>query len=48
MESVKAASELFAPIAGEVVEINDVLAERPGLLNESPESEGEFVVYGLP
>ncbi len=34
VESVKAASDIFAPIAGEVVEINEALVENPGLVNE--------------
>ncbi|KAF9161604.1 hypothetical protein DFQ27_002345 [Actinomortierella ambigua] len=40
VESVKAASDIFAPIAGEVIEVNAALADEPGLLNEHPESQG--------
>lgn len=40
IESVKAASELYAPVDGEVVEVNEALADNPGLLNESPEADG--------
>lgn len=40
IESVKAASELYAPVDGEVVEINESLADNPSLLNESPEADG--------
>jgi glycine cleavage system H protein len=36
IESVKAVSELFAPLAGEVVEVNVALADQPELINESP------------
>ncbi|HOO78396.1 MAG TPA: glycine cleavage system protein GcvH [bacterium] len=39
VESVKAASEIFAPLSGTVVETNGVLAETPELLNRSPEEE---------
>lgn len=36
VESVKAASEVYAPIAGEVVEVNEELEDAPELLNEAP------------
>ena len=39
IESVKAASEIYMPIAGEVVEINEQLIEKPELLNENPFDE---------
>jgi len=40
IESVKAVSELFAPISGEVVEVNPALSDKPELVNESPYGEG--------
>lgn len=40
VESVKAVSDLFAPISGEVVEVNEALAESPELLNSDPFGEG--------
>lgn len=40
VESVKAASDIYAPLAGTVVAVNEALTERPELLNESPEDEG--------
>jgi glycine cleavage system H protein len=40
VESVKAVSDLFAPISGEVVEVNDALREAPELLNSDPFGEG--------
>jgi glycine cleavage system H protein len=40
VESVKTASDIYAPVAGEVVEVNDALEERPELINESPYAEG--------
>ena len=36
VESVKAASDVYAPIAGEIVEINDELVDSPELANEDP------------
>jgi glycine cleavage system H protein len=43
VESVKAASEIFAPVAGEVVAVNDALADAPGTVNSDPESGGWFI-----
>src|SRR3954470_1775204 len=40
IESVKAVSELFAPVSGEVVEINEALAEKPELVNTDPYGDG--------
>ncbi|MDC0074485.1 glycine cleavage system protein GcvH [Alphaproteobacteria bacterium] len=40
VESVKAASEIYAPISGSIIEINDRLSEEAGLLNSDPEGEG--------
>lgn len=40
VESVKAASDVYAPLAGEVVEINEQLTEAPELVNEDPFGEG--------
>ena len=42
VESVKAASDVFAPIAGRVVEVNARLAEDAGLINRDPSGEGWF------
>lgn len=42
VESVKAASEIYSPVAGEVVEVNERLTEEPGLINESPTGDGWF------
>ncbi len=36
IESVKAASDILAPVDGEIVAVNDVLADNPGLVNEDP------------
>jgi len=43
VESVKAASEIYSPLAGEVVEVNNDLADRPELVNESPLGGGWFL-----
>lgn len=40
VESVKAASEIYAPISGSIIEVNDRLSEEAGLLNSDPEGEG--------
>lgn len=42
IESVKAASEILAPLDGEVVEVNDVLADNPALVNDDPLNDGWF------
>ncbi|MEJ0062934.1 MAG: glycine cleavage system protein GcvH [Alphaproteobacteria bacterium] len=42
VESVKAASEVYAPIDGEVVAVNDALAADPSLVNAAPLSAGWF------
>jgi glycine cleavage system H protein len=43
-ESVKAASDIYAPIAGKIVAVNDSLEESPELVNESPYGSGWMVV----
>ena len=43
VESVKAVSDLFAPIGGEVVEVNGALAEHPELVNSDPFGEGWMI-----
>ena len=42
VESVKAASDVYAPITGEVTETNGALEEDPSLVNTAPEAEGWF------
>lgn len=42
VESVKAASEIYAPVAGEIVEANDILADTPETVNAAAESGGWF------
>lgn len=40
IESVKAASDIYAPVAGEIVEVNGALAAEPGLINSDPYGAG--------
>jgi glycine cleavage system H protein len=40
VESTKAASDVYAPVAGDVVAVNDALAEQPGTVNEGPYDKG--------
>ena len=47
VESVKAASDVYAPLAGRVSEINGKLAEDPALVNRDPEGDGWFFVLEL-
>jgi len=47
VESVKAASEVYAPVAGEIVEVNEALQEEPAKVNESPDADGWFVKLKL-
>ena len=47
VESVKAASELYAPASGEVVEVNEALAADPAKVNADPTGEGWFLKLRL-
>ena len=47
VESVKAVSDLFAPVSGEVVEVNEALRDAPELLNSDPFGEGWIVKVNL-
>ncbi|HEX3576371.1 MAG TPA: glycine cleavage system protein GcvH [Rhodopila sp.] len=42
VESVKAASDVFAPLAGKIVEINETIIEDPSIVNSDAEGEGWF------
>ncbi|MDD7970496.1 glycine cleavage system protein GcvH [Roseinatronobacter alkalisoli] len=42
IESVKAASDILAPIDGEIVEVNEALVDNPGLVNEDPQGDAWF------
>jgi len=47
IESVKAVSELYAPVAGEVVEANAPLADKPETVNQDPHGAGWMIVLKL-
>jgi glycine cleavage system H protein len=42
VESVKAASDIYAPLAGKVVEVNETITEDPSIVNSDAEGEGWF------
>lgn len=42
VESVKAASDVYAPIAGKIVEVNAALSDNPGTINSAPTTDGWF------
>ena len=42
VESVKTASDIYSPVSGEIVEINDTVADDPALVNSSPYENGWF------
>jgi glycine cleavage system H protein len=43
VESVKAASDVYIPLSGEILDINEALEDSPGLVNEDPYGDGWFV-----
>ncbi len=47
IESVKAVAEVYTPVAGEIIEINEALAEAPELVNQDPHGEGWLVKIRL-
>ena len=47
VESVKAASEVYAPVSGEIVEVNEALADTPATVNEDAEGNGWFIKIRL-
>lgn len=47
VESVKAASEVYAPLSGEVIAVNEALAGEPGKVNADPMGEGWFLKLRL-
>lgn len=42
VESVKAASDVYSPVSGEIIEVNELLVDNPETINESPYSDGWF------
>jgi glycine cleavage system H protein len=47
VESVKAVSDVIAPLSGEIIEVNESLAENPSVINEDPYGEGWLVKVRL-
>lgn len=47
IESVKSVSELFAPVSGEIVEVNDALGDSPETVNQDPHGEGWMIKVKL-
>ena len=47
VESVKAVSDVFAPLSGEILEVNEALADSPEKINEDPYGEGWLVKIRL-
>jgi glycine cleavage system H protein len=47
IESVKAVSELFSPVGGEVIEVNEILADKPELVNTDPYGDGWMIKIRL-
>ena len=47
VESVKAAAEVYAPVSGEVIAVNEALPDSPALVNSQPEGEGWFIKLRL-
>ena len=47
VESVKAASDIYAPVTGTIIESNAELSDRPELVNEDPENDGWFFKMNL-
>ncbi|MDO8586616.1 MAG: glycine cleavage system protein GcvH [Armatimonadota bacterium] len=47
VDSVKAVSDLISPVSGEVVEVNEDLAESPELINEDPHTAGWMIIVKI-
>ncbi len=47
VESVKAASDVMAPVEGKVTEVNNTIVDNPGLVNESPEEKAWFAKFSV-
>jgi glycine cleavage system H protein len=46
VESVKAASDLYMPMGGEIVEVNDALEDSPEIINKDPFGQGWLIKFG--
>jgi len=47
IEAVKAVSDLFAPVSGKIVEVNDILGDQPGIINRDPYGSGWMIKIKL-
>ena len=47
VESVKAASDIFSPMSGQIIEVNENLEDKPGLINKSPYDKGWLVKIAI-
>ena len=47
IESVKAASEIYTPISGEIIEVNNELKNKPELINADPENSGWYIKINI-
>ncbi len=47
VESVKATNDVYSPVSGEVIEVNDALVGEPGLVNEDPYGKGWMLVIRI-
>jgi glycine cleavage system H protein len=47
LESVKAVAEVYSPVSGEIIEINEILADTPEMVNENPHESGWLVKIRL-
>ena len=47
IESVKATNDLYSPVSGEVIEVNNILENEPGLVNQDPYGKGWMIVVRL-
>ncbi|MCS7252562.1 MAG: glycine cleavage system protein GcvH [Armatimonadota bacterium] len=48
MDSVKASEELYSPVSGTVVKVNNQLVDNPGLVNQDPYGDGWLIVVEMP
>lgn len=47
VESVKAVSDIFSPVSGKIIEVNNALADNPALINTDPYGEGWILKLGM-
>jgi glycine cleavage system H protein len=47
VESAKSTNDLFSPVSGEVIQVNEVLSKKPGTINKNPYGEGWMLVIGM-